>query len=124
MTVIYKTPARIHSLTATPRLPPPPPPPTHSPLPHTQGELLLRCEELRDALWSQCDARQEAAEGERASLAGDPATVEHVGLLGQQYAQLVQVEVDRWVVWGRWVGVGGVSGWGWVGVGGWVWVCM
>jgi hypothetical protein len=43
-----------------------------------QGELLLRCEELRDALWAVCDARAEAAEAERLRLSSDGAVVDQV----------------------------------------------
>ncbi|KAF8067189.1 SPEF2 [Scenedesmus sp. PABB004] len=61
------------------------------------GELLLRCEELRDALWGVCDARHEEAEAARLRLAGDGAAAEHVALLGQHLTALVQVELDRFL---------------------------
>lgn len=65
--------------------------PTH------QAELMLRCEELRDALWALCDARAEAAETERLRLAGDGCVVDHTNVLAGRYAELVQVEVDRFL---------------------------
>lgn len=61
-----------------------------------QGELLLRCEELRDGLWALCDAKHEAAEAARLKLAADGSAAEHVALMGQQLTSLVQVELDRW----------------------------
>jgi hypothetical protein len=64
---------------------------------HVQGELLLRCEELRDALWALCDAKHEAAEAARLKLAADGSAAEHVALLGTQLTSLVQAELDRWV---------------------------
>lgn len=62
-----------------------------------QGELLLRSEELRDALWAICDAKHEEAEAARLKLANDGSAAEHVGLLGQHLTTLVQVEFDRLV---------------------------
>ena len=64
---------------------------------HGQGELLLRCDELRDALWALCDARADAAEDERLRLAGDGAVVDQVNALAAQYARLAQVEADRFL---------------------------
>lgn len=63
-----------------------------------QGELLLRTEELRDALWAICDAKNEEAEAARTKLANDGSAAEHVALLGQHMTSLVQVELDRWTV--------------------------
>jgi hypothetical protein len=60
-----------------------------------QGELLLRCEELRDALWALCDAKHDAAEAARLKLAADGSAAEQVTLMGARLASLVQVEVDR-----------------------------
>lgn len=34
----------------------------------TQGELLLRAEELREALWGVCDRKAEEAEAEQAKV--------------------------------------------------------
>jgi hypothetical protein len=62
-----------------------------------QAELLLRSEELRDALWAICDSKHEEAEAARLKLAGDGSAAEHVGLLGQHLTSLAQVELDRWV---------------------------
>lgn len=62
-----------------------------------QGELLLRCDELRDALWALCDARADAAEAERLRLAGDGAVVDQVDALAARYATLAQVEADRFL---------------------------
>jgi hypothetical protein len=70
----------------------------HQPTPTDQkAELLLRCDELRDALWALCDARAEAAEAERARLAAGGTAGDLVGALAGRYGQLVQVEVDRFV---------------------------
>jgi hypothetical protein len=61
-----------------------------------QAELLLRIEELRDALWGICDSKHEEAEAARLKLAGDGSAAEHIGLLGQHLTSLAQVELDRW----------------------------
>lgn len=63
-----------------------------------QGELLLRTEELRDALWTICDVKHEEVEAARLKLANDGSAAEHVLLLGQHLTNLVQVEFDRWVL--------------------------
>lgn len=60
-----------------------------------QGELLLRCEELRDALWALCDAKHDAVEAARLKLAADGSAAEQVTLMGARLTSLVQVEVDR-----------------------------
>lgn len=60
-----------------------------------QGELLLRCEELRDTLWALCDAKHDAAEAARLKLAADGSAAEQVALMGNQLTGLVQVELDR-----------------------------
>lgn len=60
-----------------------------------QGELLLRCEELRDTLWALCDAKHDAAEAARLKLAADGSAAEQVALMGSQLTGLVQVELDR-----------------------------
>lgn len=61
-----------------------------------QAELLLRSEELRDALWGICDSKHEEAEAARLKLAGDGSAAEHIGLLGLHLTSLAQVELDRW----------------------------
>jgi hypothetical protein len=61
-----------------------------------QAELLLRSEELRDALWGICDSKHEEAEAARLKLAGDGSAAEHISLLGQHLTSLAQVELDRW----------------------------
>ncbi len=61
-----------------------------------QGELLLRCEELRDVLWEVCDKKAEEAEAERSRLANDTVVVDTVGMSSRQFAAAVQVELDRW----------------------------
>lgn len=61
----------------------------------TQAELVLRSDELRDALWEVCDRKMEEAEAERARIAGDSFAADHVGLLAQQYTALTQLELDR-----------------------------
>ncbi|GLC51118.1 hypothetical protein PLESTB_000467700 [Pleodorina starrii] len=60
-----------------------------------RGELMLRCEELRDQLWALCDRKMEEAEAQRAAVAADSFVADHCGLLGQQFIALVQVEADR-----------------------------
>jgi hypothetical protein len=60
-----------------------------------QGELLLRCEELRDALWALCDAKHDAVEAACLKLAGDGSAAEQVTPMGTQLTSLVQVELDR-----------------------------
>jgi hypothetical protein len=57
--------------------------------------LLLRCEELRDALWALCDAKHDAVEAARLKLAADGSAAEQVSLMGARLTSLVQVEVDR-----------------------------
>jgi hypothetical protein len=60
-----------------------------------QGELLLRCEELRDALWALCDAKHDSVEAARLKLAADGSAADQVALMGSQLTTLVQVELDR-----------------------------
>ncbi|GIL73035.1 hypothetical protein Vretimale_4669 [Volvox reticuliferus] len=61
----------------------------------TRGELMLRCEELRDQLWALCDRKMEEAEAQRAAVAADSFVADHSGLLAQQFVALAQVEGDR-----------------------------
>eukprot|EP00775_Hariotina_reticulata_P002553 gene2553-2855_t len=61
----------------------------------TQGELMLRGEELRDALWAICDSKHEEAEAARLKLVNDGSTAEHISLLGLHLVSLVQGELDR-----------------------------
>ncbi|WIA32871.1 hypothetical protein OEZ86_006045 [Tetradesmus obliquus] len=63
----------------------------------TQAELLLRSEELRDALWGICDSKHEESEAARLKLAGDGSAAEHIGLLGLHLTSLAQVELDRFL---------------------------
>ncbi len=37
----------------------------------TQAELVMRSEELREALWALCDTKMENIEGEKAKVRGD-----------------------------------------------------
>ncbi|KXZ56759.1 hypothetical protein GPECTOR_1g684 [Gonium pectorale] len=60
-----------------------------------RGELLLRCEELRDALWALCDRKMEEAEAQRSAVAADSFVADHSGTLSQQFVALAQVEGDR-----------------------------
>jgi hypothetical protein len=60
-----------------------------------QGELLLRCEELRDALWTICDTRYDDAGAVLQRSADDGAVMDHLALLGVHAAAAVQVELDR-----------------------------
>ncbi|KAG2499886.1 hypothetical protein HYH03_002175 [Edaphochlamys debaryana] len=62
-----------------------------------RGELLLRCEELRDALWALCDKKMEEAEAQRSAVAADTFVVDHSATLTQQFVALAQVEADRFV---------------------------
>ncbi|EFJ52136.1 hypothetical protein VOLCADRAFT_103155 [Volvox carteri f. nagariensis] len=61
----------------------------------TRGELMLRCEELRDQLWALCDRKMEEAEAQRAAVAADSFVADHCSLLAQQFVALAQVEADR-----------------------------
>ncbi len=60
-----------------------------------RAELLLRCEELRDALWSLCDKKTEEAEAQRAAVAADTFVADHSATLAQQFVAFAQVEADR-----------------------------
>jgi hypothetical protein len=64
-------------------------------MPLAQAELMLRSEEVRDALWALCDAKHEAGEVARLKLASEGCAAEHVALLGQHFGSLAQAEVDR-----------------------------
>jgi hypothetical protein len=61
----------------------------------SQGELLLRGEELRDTLWAICDTKHEESEAARMKLVNDGSTTEHIGLMGLHLVSLVQGELDR-----------------------------
>ena len=66
------------------------------------AELVLRAEELREALWALCDAKMEAAEAERARVAADSFVPDHTNILGHYYAALTQVGWwTRRPCWGR-----------------------
>jgi hypothetical protein len=83
------------------------------------AELLLRCDELRDALWALCDARADAAEAERQRLAAGAAAGAAAEAVVGAMAALAQVELDRFlttvqflqVVWGL-KGLWGSGAWG------------
>mmetsp|Transcript_35241 Transcript_35241/g.78424 ORF Transcript_35241/g.78424 Transcript_35241/m.78424 type:complete len:1824 (+) Transcript_35241:146-5617(+) len=64
-------------------------------LKETQGELVLRAEELREQLWALCDKKMEDAEAERARVAADSFVADHSALLAQYFTGLAQVELDR-----------------------------
>lgn len=64
-------------------------------LKETQAELVLRAEELREALWALCDKKMEDAEAERARVAADTFVTDHTAILGQYFTSLAQVELDR-----------------------------
>ncbi len=60
-----------------------------------QAELVLRSDELRDALWALCDQKAEEAEAARALILSDTYIGDQTVVLGQCFAGLVQVEMDR-----------------------------
>lgn len=65
------------------------------PTKEARAELVLRCEEVREALWALCDRKMEEAEAQRAKVAADSFVADRGALLGQQFVALAQVEADR-----------------------------
>lgn len=63
----------------------------------TVAELVLRSDELRDALWAVCDAKMAENEAERKKIEADGFVADHVGLTAQHFTALLQVEVDRFL---------------------------
>eukprot|EP00899_Mesostigma_viride_P005423 jgi/Mesvir1/14882/Mv25026-RA.1 len=61
----------------------------------TKAELLLRTDELRDALWDICDRRLEECMEELKSIKTDSWIKDHAAILASHFAALVQLEVDR-----------------------------
>lgn len=57
--------------------------------------MVLRAEELRDTLWALCDKKMEDAEAERSRIGTEAFVQEQASVLGQYYAELLQVELDR-----------------------------
>ncbi len=56
---------------------------------------MLRCQELRDALWDVCDDRSEEAETERSKVSNDGCITEHIAHSAQGYTSIAQMELDR-----------------------------
>jgi hypothetical protein len=63
-------------------------------LPEAKGELLLRTEELRDALWEACDAKLADNTAELEAATATSWAQDHSVALGQHFAALVQLEAD------------------------------
>ncbi|KAK9824418.1 hypothetical protein WJX72_010134 [[Myrmecia] bisecta] len=63
--------------------------------PETKAELLLRCNELRDALWELCDARLQANEHQAAKIRDDSYVRDHTRATATSLSAMVQLEVDR-----------------------------
>jgi hypothetical protein len=59
--------------------------------PEVMGELLLRADELRDALWDVCDSRLAENEAEQAAVVADSFLSDHTEITAAQIAALVQV---------------------------------
>ena len=53
--------------------------------PRTKGELLVRADELRDALWDICDAKLQEAVDERRKIVDDTFVADHVVLATNHY---------------------------------------
>ncbi|KAL0048541.1 hypothetical protein WJX82_005372 [Trebouxia sp. C0006] len=63
--------------------------------PEARAELLLRCDELQDALWEVCDQRMNDNEAQLRTLKEDTLLKEHAGVVAVAGGQAVQVELDR-----------------------------
>jgi hypothetical protein len=61
----------------------------------TVGELLVRADELRDALWDVCDERLAENVAERAAVAADTWAADHAKAAVAHYCALVQLELDK-----------------------------
>lgn len=59
------------------------------------AELLLRADELRDALWDVCDQRLQENEEEHKAIAKDSYVADHANITTAQVQALLQVELDR-----------------------------
>jgi len=57
-----------------------------------RAELLLRSEELRDALWDVCDAKLDEAGAERAVIEADSWLPDHLAAVVAHFVALVQLE--------------------------------
>ena len=64
--------------------------------PRTKGELLVRADELRDALWDVCDAKLQEAVDERKKIVEDTYVADHVVLATNHYVAMVQLELDKY----------------------------
>ena len=64
--------------------------------PRTKGELLVRADELRDALWDICDAKLQEAVDERRKIVEDAYVADHVVLATNHYVAMVQLELDKY----------------------------
>ena len=64
--------------------------------PRTKGELLVRADELRDALWDICDAKLQEAVDERRKIVEDTYVADHVVLATNHYVAMVQLELDKY----------------------------
>ena len=64
--------------------------------PRTKGELLVRADELRDALWDICDAKLQEAVDERRKIVDDTFVADHVVLATNHYVAMVQLELDKY----------------------------
>ena len=63
--------------------------------PRTIGELLVRADELRDALWDVCDERLAENVAERGAVATDTWAADHAKAAVAHYCALVQLELDK-----------------------------
>ena len=63
--------------------------------PRTVGELLVRADELRDALWDVCDERLAENVAERGAVAADTWAADHAKAAVAHYCALVQLELDK-----------------------------
>ena len=63
--------------------------------PRTVGELLVRADEVRDALWDVCDERLAENVAERAAVAADTWAADHAKAAVAHYCALVQLELDK-----------------------------
>ena len=63
--------------------------------PRTKGELLVRADELRDALWDICDAKLQEAVDERQRTVDDTYVADHTVLATGHYVAMVQLELDK-----------------------------
>jgi len=63
-------------------------------LPEAKGEMLLRAEELRDALWDVCDTKRDENQAELERIMGDSWVTDRSVLLVKHFTALVQLEAD------------------------------